>query len=127
VDKSFVSQIGVGDDGAASALAIGIIALAKALGLDVVAEGVENHEQLEFLREHGCDQIQGYLFSGALPADQLSTLLMLEMVSPGTGRLGPARPRRSHTATTRRPVKKGDPGRRQRPLRARTPELSNQD
>jgi EAL domain-containing protein (putative c-di-GMP-specific phosphodiesterase class I) len=140
VDKSFVSQIGVGDDGAAaSALAIGIIALAKALGLGVVAEGVESYDQLEFLRQHGCDQIQGYLFSGALPADQLSTLLMLEMVSPGTGRLGPTRPRRSpsgrqlqggrqvQSAAANRPVKKGATGKRQRPLRVRTPELSNQD
>jgi len=127
VDKSFVSQIGVTDDGAASALAIGIIALAKALGLDVVAEGVESHEQLEFLREHGCDQIQGYLFSAPLPADQLSTLLMLEMVSPGTGRLGPVQPRPSRNATARRPVKKGSSGRRQRPLQVRTKQLSSAD
>jgi len=134
VDKSFVSQIGVGDDAAASALAIGIIALAKALGLEVVAEGVEEPEQLEFLRDHGCDQIQGYLFSGPLPADQLSTLLMLEMVSPGAGRLGPSRgPRRPRqtrqlqSATTKRPVRKASPGRRQRPLRAPTRKLSSQD
>jgi len=127
VDKSFVSQIGVGDDAAASALAIGIIALAKALGLDVVAEGVENHEQLEFLRDHGCDQIQGYLFSGPLPADQLSTLLMLEMVSPGAGRLGPARPRRPHSATARKAAREWSAGRRERPLRVRTAQLSNQD
>jgi diguanylate cyclase (GGDEF)-like protein len=139
VDKSFVSQIGVGDDAAASALAIGIIALAKALGLDVVAEGVENHEQLEFLREHGCDQIQGYLFSGPLPADQLSTLLMLEMVSPGTGRLGPAQPPQARrpvanapkpvaTAVTRRdrPLRKTAASvRRERPLRVGTRELSS--
>jgi predicted signal transduction protein with EAL and GGDEF domain len=130
VDKSFVSQIGVADDGAASALAIGIIALAKALGLDVVAEGVETHEQLAFLREHGCDQIQGYLFSGPLPADQLSTLLMLEMVSPGTGRLGEPRPRRTpRKAATRvpRPSARTESARRPRPLRARTPELSSRD
>ena len=133
VDKSFVSQIGVGDDAAASALAIGIIALAKALGLGVVAEGVETHEQLEFLREHGCDQIQGYLFSGPVPADQLSTLLMLEMVSPGTGRLGPARPQRPRqtrqpqSATAERPAAKGTTSRRERPLRVRRTELSGQD
>jgi|GEM_PF-7019551 len=141
VDKSFVSQIGVGDDAAASALAIGIIALAKALGLDVVAEGVENHEQLEFLREHGCDQIQGYLFSGPLPAAELQTLLMLEMVSPGTGRLGtpapaappvspspsPSLPARTVTRRERPLRKPAADARRERPLRARTRELSSQD
>jgi diguanylate cyclase (GGDEF)-like protein len=118
VDKSFVSQIGVGDDGAASALAIGIIALAKALGLEVVAEGVENQEQLEFLRAHGCDQIQGFLFSGPLPADQLSSLLMLEMVSPGTGRLGPTNGHKRRRAERSTPPKAA-PARRERPLRAR--------
>src|SRR5207248_4970377 len=127
VDKSWVARIGEGDDGGASTLTIGIIAVAKALGLDVVAEGVETQEQLEFLREHGCDQIQGYLFSGPVPADQLSTLLMLEMVSPGAGRLGPARPRRLHSATARKAAKEGSAGRRERPLRVRTAQLSNQD
>jgi diguanylate cyclase (GGDEF)-like protein len=133
VDKSWVSRIGEGDDGAASTLTIGIIAVAKALGLDVVAEGVETHDQLEFLRDHACDQIQGFLFSGPLPADQLSTLLMLEMVSPGAGRLGPARPHRSRqtrqlqNVNGKRPVTKRSAGRRQRPLRVRTTELSKQD
>jgi diguanylate cyclase (GGDEF)-like protein len=97
IDKSFVAQIGTDDDGSASALAIGVIALAKALHLDVVAEGVETRHQLEFLHAHGCDQIQGYLFSEPLPAHRLSTLLMLEMVSPGSGRLGANAPRPSKT------------------------------
>jgi len=127
IDKSFVSQIGVGDDGAASALAIGVIALAKALELHVVAEGVESHEQLEFLRDHSCDQIQGYLFSAPLPAAELETLLMLELVSPGAGRLGPARPRRSRSATAKKPAENRAKGRRPRPLRTRTAELSTQD
>ncbi|MDD5067598.1 MAG: EAL domain-containing protein, partial [bacterium] len=43
------------------------ISLAHELGLQVVAEGVEKTEQLEFLREHQCDEIQGFIYSKALP------------------------------------------------------------
>ena len=97
IDKAFVGKIGTTAN--KPALVVGIIALGHGLGLQVVAEGVETAEQLQFLREHDCDQIQGYVFSKALPADELGTLLMLELVSPGPGRLGatgpPARPRRT--------------------------------
>jgi predicted signal transduction protein with EAL and GGDEF domain len=86
IDKGFVSKINTTAD--KPALVLGIIALGRGLGLDVVAEGVETHEQLEFLAAHGCDQIQGFVFSRPLPADELSSLLMLELVSPGPGRLG---------------------------------------
>ena len=55
--------------------------------MEVVAEGVETEQQLEFLREHGVDQMQGFLFSQAVPAEQFESLLMLETVSPGPGRL----------------------------------------
>ena len=43
--------------------------------LRVVAEGVENVEQLEFLREHGCDYMQGYLIGKPMPAEELSRML----------------------------------------------------
>jgi diguanylate cyclase (GGDEF)-like protein len=110
IDKGFVSKINTSAD--KPALVLGIIALGQGLGLDVVAEGVETHEQLDFLAAHGCDQIQGFIFSRPLPADELSSLLMLELVSPGPGRLG--RP----DGATPRP----EPERRvraARPLRAR--------
>jgi len=85
IDKGFVGKINTAAD--KPALVLGIIALGRGLGLDVVAEGVETREQLEFLATHGCDQIQGYVFSRPLPAEELSSLLMLELVSPDAGGL----------------------------------------
>ncbi|MCU1756097.1 putative bifunctional diguanylate cyclase/phosphodiesterase [Pseudomonas helleri] len=52
-----------------------IIELAHSLNLQVIAEGVENCEQLAFLTENGCDQVQGYLLSRPLPTKELETLL----------------------------------------------------
>jgi diguanylate cyclase (GGDEF)-like protein len=104
IDKSFVRRINSPDG--KSALVVGIISLARGLGLEVVAEGVETREELEFLRQHGCDQIQGYLFSRPVPADQLTTLLMLESL-PGEGRLGKLEPRRQRRDRPLRVVKSG--------------------
>lgn len=53
-----------------------IIELAHGLGLLVVAEGVETAAQLAFLKEAGCDQIQGYLYSRPLPVEALEQLLL---------------------------------------------------
>ena len=49
-----------------------MLAVAHSLGLDVVAEGVETHAQAAFLRDNRCEQAQGYLYSRAVPADQLA-------------------------------------------------------
>ena len=104
IDKSFVRRINSPDG--KSALVVGIISLARGLGLEVVAEGVETKEELDFLRQHGCDQIQGYLFSRAIPADQLTTLLMLEGL-PGEGRLGKLEPRARKRERPLRPLRAG--------------------
>jgi len=52
-----------------------IVSLAHTLGLKVIAEGVEENEQMQLLRELGCDQIQGFLISKPLPASEIDSLL----------------------------------------------------
>ncbi|MDB5754304.1 MAG: hypothetical protein JWR56_732, partial [Massilia sp.] len=61
IDRSFVTDIT--SDAGDAAIASSIISLAHVLKLKVVAEGVENEAQLNHLRRHHCDEIQGYLFS----------------------------------------------------------------
>jgi diguanylate cyclase (GGDEF)-like protein len=84
IDKSFVMRIGPSNEGDDAAVVRAVIAMAHSLGLQVVAEGVETAHQLEFLRRHACDYVQGYLISGPLPASELETFLMLEQVAPTT-------------------------------------------
>ncbi len=73
IDQSFVKDLTVDADDAA--IVRSIISLAHSLRLQVIAEGVETTEQLAFLRSHGCDQMQGYLFSRPLDAAAFAQLL----------------------------------------------------
>ncbi|MDC4204275.1 MAG: EAL domain-containing protein [Candidatus Manganitrophus sp.] len=74
IDKSFVQDVTTDPDDAAIVAAI--ITMAHTLKLKVVAEAVETVEQLEFLRGLKCDQMQGYLFSKPLPAEEITRLLV---------------------------------------------------
>ena len=70
IDQSFVRELGAGGEDAA--IVSTIISMARSLNLKVVAEGVEQPTQLEFLRAQGCDELQGYLFSAPLPAAEIT-------------------------------------------------------
>jgi diguanylate cyclase len=73
IDKSFVRESHIDPDDAAIATAI--IGMAKGLGIGVTAEGVENEEQLAFLKQAGCQIVQGYYFGTPLPAEDLVKLV----------------------------------------------------
>jgi len=82
IDYSFVKALNTNPDDAAIVEAI--ISMARSLRLDVIAEGVETEEQLEFLREQGCGVVQGYLFSHPLPADDIQNFLKYEEDGSGS-------------------------------------------
>jgi diguanylate cyclase (GGDEF)-like protein/PAS domain S-box-containing protein len=71
IDRSFLFDIPHGRN---AAIVAAVIAMGHALGLTVVAEGVEHPDQMEFLRQHDCDECQGYLFSRPTTADEISRM-----------------------------------------------------
>ncbi len=78
VDKSFVGLMEVGSEGENVAIVRTIVALAHALGMDVIAEGVETAAQLAKLRAIGCEYGQGYFFAKPLPSDAATALMASE-------------------------------------------------
>jgi len=80
IDRSFVRDLAKSPED--RAIATAIISMGKALGLTVVAEGVETAEQGVFLRRHACDEVQGYLFSKPLPPEEFSSLFRPHIFSP---------------------------------------------
>ena len=98
IDRSFVQDLGsqdhvtqerlAGADGRprqGQAIVAAVLGMAHALGLEVVAEGVEDPRQLAYLEELGCDLAQGFLFSGPLPPDQFGRFLDRSRSAAGDG------------------------------------------
>ena len=82
VDRSFIRNIP--QDTENKAITEAIIAMAKTLNLTVVAEGVESQEQMDFLEEHACNEMQGYHFSRPVAPDQFADLLRNHISSSKT-------------------------------------------
>jgi EAL domain-containing protein (putative c-di-GMP-specific phosphodiesterase class I) len=80
IDRSFIRDVPDRPDSAAIVRAI--LTLAETLEMSTTAEGVERVEELDWLREHGCDQAQGFLFSRAVPARDLALLLGMNGAKP---------------------------------------------
>ncbi len=86
IDRSFIDALGVEQE--RTAIVEAIIGMARALSLDVIAEGVENEAQMSELERLGCDYAQGHLFSRALPPERIAALLregipLYSGISPG--------------------------------------------
>ncbi|MEP7296923.1 MAG: EAL domain-containing protein [Burkholderiales bacterium] len=91
IDRSFVRDLGMTPQ--SSAVVTAIIALARSLGLRVIAEGVENLRQMEVLHRLGCGVMQGFLFSRPQPPEDIETWLqqtVLPRKAPWIGRAGEA-------------------------------------
>jgi len=73
IDQSFIK--GLEHDANNASIVTAIIAMAKSLNLDVIAEGVETYEQVRFLRSRGCLKAQGFFYSKAVPAERFSQML----------------------------------------------------
>ncbi len=80
IDKSFVDRLG--ENSQDQTLVAGMISLAHNLSMQVVAEGVEKPEQLEFLRRHHCDYVQGYLIARPMPFSEFSDFLIQNSSHP---------------------------------------------
>lgn len=88
IDKSFVDRLGPGDAG--GCIIEGILHIAKGLGIRVIAEGIETPEQAERLGAMGCVMGQGYLYSKAVPAEEMTVLLREQGQDSGAAGLSEA-------------------------------------
>ena len=77
IDQSFVKNLP--DDEEDASIAKAVIALAKSLNLNIIAEGVEDSAQRDFMVENGCDNIQGYFYSKPIPAREMKEFLLTQV------------------------------------------------
>jgi len=80
IDQSFVRDIGTDRDH--KEIVVSIIMLGHSMNLNVIAEGVETKEQLDYLKEHHCDEIQGYYYSRPVPAEEFEILFSKQFEPP---------------------------------------------
>ncbi|OGA25890.1 MAG: hypothetical protein A3I02_01145 [Betaproteobacteria bacterium RIFCSPLOWO2_02_FULL_67_26] len=95
IDRSLILELP--RDGNAAALTRAVIAMAHSLGISVTAEGVETREQWEFLREAGCEEMQGNYFSAPVEADLVSGIVRQPAAAGRRGSVQALRPRRADT------------------------------
>ncbi|MEH6825951.1 MAG: EAL domain-containing protein [Motiliproteus sp.] len=81
IDQSFIRDLTTDND--CASLVLTILQMAKTFHCEVIAEGVETEAQLEFLKLNGCDYVQGFYFSPALPADEFEQLVRAYQSKPG--------------------------------------------
>jgi diguanylate cyclase (GGDEF)-like protein/PAS domain S-box-containing protein len=87
IDRSFVADLATDTD--AAAITAAIVAMARALNLQVVAEGVENKAQIDFLHDQGCHAIQGYFCSRPVPSADIPPLFVASFGDTYAGQLAP--------------------------------------
>ncbi len=90
LDRSLVVQ--AGEDDGSRAMMLSSITVARAMKMDVTAEGVETEEQAEMVRAAGCDQIQGWLYFKALPAGEIAQHLGRPAIAVTGAKQSPAKP-----------------------------------
>ena len=80
IDRSFINEIGIDPGG--EAITKAIIAMGQSLGMRMIAEGVENHQQLDFLVRQNCEIVQGYLYSPPISPEQFETFYWRQSKQP---------------------------------------------
>jgi len=82
IDQSFIRNLARDEDD--RTIAAAVISLGQKLNLKIIAEGVETDEQLAFLRENQCDEVQGYHFSRPVKPDAIAEMLLVQKASTRT-------------------------------------------
>lgn len=86
LDRSLL--VGAGTDNAATAVFKGAVSIGRQLGLQVVAEGIESEEQLDFVRQAGCTHVQGYLLSSPLTPEEVERYYDMSRIEPSRHKFG---------------------------------------